>query len=48
MMGVEDIAHDADKRSADRVQVTLEQVYRAKDQLYIRYSVANQTKARSG
>ena len=45
MMGVEDIAHDADKRSADRVEVTLDQVYRAKDQLYIRYSVVNQTKA---
>jgi hypothetical protein len=43
MMGVEDIAHDADKRSADRVEVTLDQVYRAKDQLYIRYSVVNQT-----
>jgi hypothetical protein len=27
-----------------RVQVDLEQVYRSKDQLYIRYSVSNQTK----
>jgi hypothetical protein len=45
MMGVEDIAHDADKRPADRVQVSLEQVYRAKDRIYIRYSVVNQTKA---
>jgi hypothetical protein len=45
MMGVEDIAHDADKRPADRVQVSLEQVYRAKDRMYIRYSVVNQTKA---
>jgi len=43
MMGVEDIAHDADKRAADRVEVTLDQVYRAKDQIYIRYSVVNQT-----
>ena len=43
-MGVEDIAHDADKRPADRVQVTLDQVYRAKDRMYIRYSVVNQTK----
>ena len=45
MMGVEDIAHDADKRPADRVRVSLEQVYRAKDRIYIRYSVVNQTKA---
>ena len=45
MMGVEDIAHDADKPAADRVEVSLEQVYRAKDRIYIRYSVANQTKA---
>src|SRR5580658_5552930 len=43
MMGVEDIAHDADKRAADRVEVTLDQVYRAKDQIYIRYSVVNQS-----
>jgi hypothetical protein len=45
MMGIEDIAHDGDKRPADRVQVTLEQVYRAKGRMYIRYSVVNQTKA---
>lgn len=45
MMGVEDIARDADKRPADRVQVTLDQVYRAKDRIYIRYSVVNQTNA---
>jgi hypothetical protein len=45
MMGVEDIAHDADKRPADRVQVSLEQVFRAKDRMYIRYSVVNQTNA---
>jgi Conjugal transfer protein len=45
MLGVEDIAHDADKHPADRVEVSLEQVYRAKDRIYIRYSVANQTKA---
>jgi len=44
MMGVEDIAHDTDKRPADRVQVTLDQVYRSKDRMYIRYSVVNQTK----
>jgi hypothetical protein len=44
LMGVEEIAHDATKPSADRVQVALEQIYRTKDQLYIRYSVTNQTK----
>ncbi len=45
MMGVEDIAHDSDKRRADRVQVNLEQIYRTKDRIYIRYSVVNQTQA---
>jgi hypothetical protein len=44
LMGVEEIAHDTTKPSADHVQVELEQVYRAKDQLYIQYSVTNQTK----
>jgi hypothetical protein len=46
MMGVEDIVHDAEKPSTGRVEVDLEQVYRAKDRIYIRYSVANLTKAR--
>ena len=45
MMGVEDIAQDAEKRGSNRVQVSLEQVYRAKDRIYIRYSVANQTQS---
>ena len=45
MMGVEDIAQDAVKRGSNRVQVSLEQVYRAKDRIYIRYSVANQTQS---
>lgn len=45
MMGVEDIAHDSDKHATDRVQINLEQVYRAKDRIYIRYSIANQTRA---
>lgn len=44
MMGVEDIAHDPAKRTTDRVEVSLEQVYRAKDRLYIRYSVTNLSK----
>jgi hypothetical protein len=44
MMGVQDIARDPGKPASDRVQVELEQVYRTKDQLYIRYSITNQTK----
>ena len=44
MMGVQDVAHDGSKSISDRVQVDLEQVYRAKDQLYIRYSITNHTK----
>lgn len=44
MMGVEDIAHDPSKRTTDRVEVELEQVFHAKDELYIRYSVTNLTK----
>jgi hypothetical protein len=44
MMGVQDVARDGLKPLADRVRVDLEQVYRAKDQLYIRYSISNQTK----
>jgi hypothetical protein len=45
MMGVEVILHDPEKQSKDRVRVDLEQVYRAKDRIYIRYSVANQSDA---
>jgi hypothetical protein len=45
MMGVEGIAHDPEKRVADRVEVEVEQVYRAKNRLYIRYSIANQSRA---
>lgn len=43
MMGVEDIVRDPEKHATGRVQVDLEQVFRAKDRIYIRYSVANQT-----
>jgi hypothetical protein len=45
MMGVEDIVRDAEKPVTGRVEVNLEQVYRAKDRIYIRYSVVNETKA---
>lgn len=44
MMGVEDIVHDPKKPKTGRVRVNLEQVYHAKDRIYIRYSVANQTR----
>jgi Conjugal transfer protein len=44
MMGVQDIVRDGHRSVPDRVEVDLEQVYRAKDQLYIRYSITNQTK----
>lgn len=44
MMGIEDIVRDPEKNATGRVQVDLEQVYRAKDRIYIRYSVANQTR----
>ena len=44
LMGTENIARDSAKSAPDRVQINLEQVYRSKDKLYIRYSVTNQTK----
>jgi Conjugal transfer protein len=44
MSGVEDITHDNGKQPADRINVDLEQVFRAKDRIYIRYSVTNSTK----
>ena len=43
MMGVEEIIHEFAKPATDRVRIDLEQVYRSKDLLYIRYSVTNQT-----
>jgi hypothetical protein len=45
MMGVEVIKHDPDKRAVDRVQIDLEQVYRTRDRLYIRFSVLNLSSA---
>ena len=41
---MQDVSHDGSKSIVDRVQIDLEQIYRAKDQLYIRYSITNQTK----
>jgi hypothetical protein len=43
MMGVQDVLHDPAKSASGRVQVEVEQVYRSKDQIYIRYSISNQT-----
>jgi hypothetical protein len=45
MMGVENITREPQKLAGDRVEVDVEQVYRAKNQLYIRYSVINQSKS---
>ena len=45
LAGAEDIAQDSTKVAQNRVQVTLEQVYRTGEQIYIRYSVANRTEA---
>jgi hypothetical protein len=44
LMGVENITHDPQKLAGDHVEVSVEQVYRAKDRLYIRYSIANQSR----
>jgi Flp pilus assembly secretin CpaC len=43
MMGVQYVLHDPAKSTSGHVQVEIEQVYRSKDQIYIRYSVSNQT-----
>ncbi len=45
LSGVEDIAHDAAKPPPGRIAVDLEQIFRAKDRLYIRYTVTNSTEA---
>jgi hypothetical protein len=45
LMGVEDVAHDSEKHAPNRVEVSIEQVYRAKDRIYIRYLVVNQTQS---
>jgi hypothetical protein len=44
LAGSEDITQDGVKSPAGGVEVALEQFYRAKDRLYIRYSVTNLTK----
>jgi hypothetical protein len=45
LVGAEDIVQDSTKVEQNRVQVALEQVYRAGDQIYIRYSITNRTEA---
>jgi hypothetical protein len=43
LTGAEDIAQDSTRATHNRVQVTIEQVYRTGDQTYIRYSMKNRT-----
>ena len=45
MMGAQNIVNDAHKPASDHIQIVVDQVYRTNDQIYIRYSVINQTKA---
>lgn len=45
MMGAESISNDNHKQASDRVLIVLNQVYRSKDELYIRYTVTNGTKS---
>jgi hypothetical protein len=45
MMGVEDVTRDPAKPVPGHVEVALDQVYRTRDQLFIRYSIANLTQS---
>jgi hypothetical protein len=45
LMGTESIVREKSKDAASGVNVTLEQVFRSKDALYIRYTIANQSTA---
>jgi len=44
-MGTESIVREKSKDAVSGVNVTLEQVFRSKDTLYIRYTIANQSTA---
>jgi hypothetical protein len=44
MLGVQDIVHEPARIASNQVRIELDQVYRTKDQLYIRYSITNQSK----
>jgi hypothetical protein len=45
LMGTEDITHDSGKPPASEVLVELNQVFRSKSDLYIRYTIMNQSKS---
>jgi len=45
LMGTESIVREKSKDAVSGVNVTLEQVFRSKDTLYIRYTIANQSTA---
>ena len=45
MLAAESIVDDNHKESSDRISVVLNLVYRAKDQLYVRYTVTNGTRS---
>ena len=45
LMGTESIVREKSKDAVSGVNVTLEQVFRSKDALYIRYTIANQSTA---
>jgi hypothetical protein len=45
LMGVEDIVRDPRKSSTGRVEVDLDQIYRTRDQLFVRYSITNLTQS---
>ncbi len=45
LIGTENIAHDSSKPPANAVLVELNQVFRSKSDLYIRYTITNQSKS---
>ena len=45
LAGAEDIVQDSTKAERNRVQVSIEQIYRSGDQIYLRYSITNRTEA---
>jgi hypothetical protein len=45
LIGSQDITRDRQKLAVDSVNVDIDQIFRAKDQLYIRYVITNLTKA---
>jgi hypothetical protein len=45
LAGAEDIVQDSTKTERNCVQVTIEQIYRSGEQIYLRYSIMNRTEA---